>query len=76
MPRADSLPGLRSRMLENPSSTNVLGAKGAGETGSTGGLAAIANAVIDALRRHGVREFDMPATPSRVWRALAQAEDA
>jgi carbon-monoxide dehydrogenase large subunit len=76
MPRADSLPGFRSRMLETPSSTNVLGAKGAGETGSTGGLAAIANAVIDALRRQGVREFDMPATPSRVWRALAQAEDA
>lgn len=72
MPRADSLPDFRSRMIETPSPTNVLGAKGAGETGSTGGLPAIANALADALRRSGVREFDMPATPARVWRALAK----
>jgi aerobic carbon-monoxide dehydrogenase large subunit len=70
MPRADSLTQFQSRMIETPSPTNVLGAKGAGETGSTGGLPAIANAVTDALRRSGVREFDMPATPARVWRAL------
>jgi len=72
MPRANSLPDFRSRMIETPSPTNVLGAKGAGETGSTGGLPAIANALADALRRGGVREFDMPATPARVWRALAK----
>ena len=70
MPRADSLPQFQSRMIETPSPTNVLGAKGAGETGSTGGLPAIANALTDVLRRSGVREFDMPATPARVWRAL------
>jgi carbon-monoxide dehydrogenase large subunit len=72
MPRADTLPSFRSAMREIPSPTNALGAKGAGETGSTGGLAAIANAVVDALRRGGVREFEMPATPYRVWRALHQ----
>ena len=72
MPRANSLPDFRSRMIETPSPTNVLGAKGAGETGSTGGLPAIANALADALRRGGVREFDMPANPARVWRALAK----
>ncbi len=54
------------------SPTNALGAKGAGETGSTGGLAAIANAVVDALRRSGVREFEMPATAHRVWQALSR----
>ena len=70
MPRADSLPSFRSMMQDSLSPTNALGAKGAGETGSTGGLAAIANAVIDALRRSGVPEFEMPATPHRVWRAL------
>lgn len=75
MPRADSLPPFRSSMQETASPTNALGAKGAGETGSTGGLAAIANAVIDALRRSGVREFQMPATPDRVWHALTR-EDA
>ena len=31
------------------------------------------NAVIDALRPAGVKHFDMPATPARVWRALRQA---
>ena len=70
MPRADTLPAFRSKMRETLSPTNALGAKGAGETGSTGGLAAIANAVIDALRRSGVGEFQMPATPERVWQAL------
>jgi carbon-monoxide dehydrogenase large subunit len=72
MPRADSLPYFQSRMIETPSPTNVLGAKGAGETGSTGGLPAIANALTDALRRSGVRDFEMPASPARVWRALGK----
>ena len=72
MPRAETLPAFRSKMRETLSPTNALGAKGAGETGSTGGLAAIANAVTDALRRGGVREFQMPATPDRVWQALAR----
>jgi carbon-monoxide dehydrogenase large subunit len=74
MPRADTLPSFRSSMRETPSPTNALGAKGAGETGSTGGLAAVANALLDALRRAGVREFDMPATPDRVWRALSREQ--
>ena len=72
MPRADSLPSFRSVMQDTSSPTNALGAKGAGETGSTGGLAAIANAVIDALRRSGAPEFEMPATPDRVWHALTR----
>ena len=71
MPRADSVPAIVSKMQETLSPTNALGAKGAGETGSTGGLAAIANAVVDALRRSGVRDFQMPASPGRVWQALA-----
>ncbi len=72
MPRAESLPSFRSKMQVTASPTNALGAKGAGETGSTGGLAAVANAVFDALRRSGVREFQMPATPHRVWQALSR----
>lgn len=70
MPRADTLPSFHSTMRETASPTNALGAKGAGETGSTGGLAAIANALVDALHRGGVRQFEMPATPYRVWQAL------
>jgi hypothetical protein len=32
------------------------------------------NAVLDAMRHAGVREFDMPATPLRVWQALEGAK--
>jgi CO/xanthine dehydrogenase Mo-binding subunit len=28
------------------------------------------NAVMSALRQRGVRAFDMPASPDRVWAAL------
>ena len=32
------------------------------------------NAVMDALGRVGVTEFDMPATPLRVWQAIQKAK--
>jgi hypothetical protein len=32
------------------------------------------NAVLEVLNREfGVKQFDMPATPERVWRAIQQA---
>jgi carbon-monoxide dehydrogenase large subunit len=31
------------------------------------------NAVVDALRPLGIRTLDMPATPQRVWKAIAGA---
>jgi carbon-monoxide dehydrogenase large subunit len=33
-------------------------------------MPALMNAVMDALRSAGVAQFDMPATPRRVWQAL------
>ena len=33
-------------------------------------MPALMNAVLDALRQAGVKQFDMPATPQRVWEAL------
>jgi carbon-monoxide dehydrogenase large subunit len=32
------------------------------------------NAVMDALRSAGVEHFDMPATPARIWSAIAAAK--
>jgi carbon-monoxide dehydrogenase large subunit len=32
------------------------------------------NAVVDALSEYGIRDFDMPATPERVWKALQAAK--
>ena len=47
--------------------------EGVGEAGSVGGLAAGMNAVMDALAQVGVSEFNMPATPGRVWQAIQAA---
>jgi CO/xanthine dehydrogenase Mo-binding subunit len=37
-------------------------------------LAAVTNAVLDALAEFGVREIDMPLTPARIWHAIAAAK--
>jgi carbon-monoxide dehydrogenase large subunit len=50
-----------------PTQLNKLGAKGVGESGCSGSLPALANAVIDALRPLGVTRADMPFTPARLW---------
>jgi len=70
MPRAGLVE--RIQLLEHPVPTklNPLGAKGVGEAGVTGSLPALMNAVVDALRGAGVKHFEMPATPHRVWQAL------
>ena len=71
LPRADVLPALEVSFNENaPTDTNPLGVKGAGEAGATGAPAAVANAVLDALKPHGVRHLEMPFTPEKVWRAM------
>jgi len=68
MPRADDLPDIASELHPVPCTTNPLGVKGVGEAGTTASLAAVMNAVADALPPGAV--IDMPATPERVWRAL------
>jgi carbon-monoxide dehydrogenase large subunit len=62
-------------LIENlgPTKTNPLGVNGAGEAGNVGALAAIMNAVVDALSPLGVTHIDMPATPEKVWRAVRAA---
>jgi carbon-monoxide dehydrogenase large subunit len=73
MPRADLLPDLRTSFDQSvPSQLNPLGAKGVGEAGCHGATPAVVNAVLDALAERGVTEIDMPVTPERVWRALAE----
>jgi carbon-monoxide dehydrogenase large subunit len=73
MPRAGLVSGFK--LLEHPVPTklNPLGAKGVGEAGVTGSMPALMNAVVDALRQAGVRRFEMPATPARVWKAIREA---
>ena len=70
MPRADQLPMFDTEISEIPSTTNPLGMRGGGEGGTTPALAAVANAVMDALAEFGVEHLDLPLTPERVWRAI------
>jgi carbon-monoxide dehydrogenase large subunit len=70
MPRADQLPMFDTEISEVPSASHPLGMRGGGEGGTTPALAAVANAVVDALAEFGVEHLDMPLTPERVWRAI------
>jgi carbon-monoxide dehydrogenase large subunit len=70
LPRADNLPFFDFSTVEVPCRNNPLGVKGCGEAGSIGSCAAVINALVDALKDHGVRHIDMPATPQVVWSAL------
>jgi carbon-monoxide dehydrogenase large subunit len=53
-----------------PCTHNPLGTKGCGEAGAIGSPPALINAVLDALAPLGVKDFDMPASPHRVWEAM------
>jgi CO/xanthine dehydrogenase Mo-binding subunit len=59
----------RPLVVEVPHETGPFGAKGAGETGALTVAPAIANAIQDAT---GVRIRDLPITPERILRALAE----
>ncbi|WP_299150280.1 xanthine dehydrogenase family protein molybdopterin-binding subunit [uncultured Tateyamaria sp.] len=70
LPRADDVPYIGFTSEPVPSTANIMGMKGCGEAGTVGALAAVANAVQDALWDHGVRQADMPFTPMKVWELL------
>ena len=77
LPRADDLPGFETLLdEEEATATNLLGVKGAGESGAVGAPPAVAAALLDALRPYGVEHLDMPITPERVWQALSDAKHA
>jgi carbon-monoxide dehydrogenase large subunit len=73
MPRASDMCSFETEENPVPTKTNPLGVKGAGEAGNVGALAAIMNAVVDALTPLGITHIDMPATPHRVWQAIQAA---
>lgn len=74
MPRAGDLPWIDFSTEGVPSTANPLGMKGCGEAGTVGALAAVANAVLDAVWDMGIRRTDMPFTPARVWQMLSDAK--
>ena len=74
MPRADDFPEFKIGNVCTPCTHNPLGTKGCGEAGAIGSPPAVINALLDALHGLGVKEFDMPATPHRVWEAIQAAK--
>jgi carbon-monoxide dehydrogenase large subunit len=67
MPRAGDVPLFTVADCNVPATTNPLGVKGVGEAGTTGALAAIMNAIGDAVP--GAAHLEMPATAEKVWAA-------
>ena len=74
MPRAHDAPMIEVASHPVPTKSNPIGAKGCGEAGTSGGLPAVANAVIDALSDYGIRHLEMPMTPARIWQAIQDAK--
>jgi aerobic carbon-monoxide dehydrogenase large subunit len=70
IPRADTLPAIRTDFSPVPSTTNPLGAKGVGEGGTIAATPTVMNAILDALAPLGVTDVPMPATPERIWYAI------
>jgi aerobic carbon-monoxide dehydrogenase large subunit len=68
------LPSYELLPLETPTNNNPLGAKGIGESGAIGATPALQSAVCDALSHFGIRHLDIPASPQRVWAAIAEAK--
>jgi len=74
VPRADEVPPIKFETHNVRCVHNPLGVKGAGEAGAIGSCPAVMNAIIDALwRAQRISNFDMPATPHRIWLAINTA---
>ena len=73
IPTIGEIPLIETLHMETPTPHNPLGAKGTGESGTTGATAAVQNAVVDAVSHLGVRHIDMPMHPMRVWEAIRAA---
>jgi carbon-monoxide dehydrogenase large subunit len=73
MPRLGDMPVIRNETIDVTTGLNALGSKGVGESGCTGSLPALSNAMMSVLRPHGVTGMDMPFTPAKVWAVLNPA---
>ena len=74
MPRAEDVPPLRDAMHNVPATTNPLGVKGVGEAGTTAAIAAVMNAVADAIPNGAGVHLEMPVSPPRIWAACQRAK--
>jgi carbon-monoxide dehydrogenase large subunit len=74
LPTASDFPNIRALALEEkPSPINPMGFKGAGEGGiiPVGGV--VGNAVAAALNSLGIKLYELPLSPPRVWQLIQAA---
>ena len=77
MPRAHDMPiELREATHVVPATTNPLGVKGTGEAGTTAAIAAVMNAIANAIPNGAADHMEMPATPAKVWAAVQKGMGA
>src|SRR3954452_14230439 len=74
-PTTTEVPEIEIGHIETVSTTNPGGYKGMGEGGAIGAHAAVANAVLDALRPLGVKATKTPLGPEQIF-ALVEAAKA
>jgi carbon-monoxide dehydrogenase large subunit len=72
LPGCPEVPNIRLLHMQTPSPYTEFGVKGVGEGGAIGPAGAIANAVNDALRPLGIELCEIPITPRRILRAIAE----
>jgi carbon-monoxide dehydrogenase large subunit len=72
LPTACDVPAVDVRHMEIPSRLNPIGVRGAGELGTIGAPAAIANAIDDALSSFGVEIREFPLPPDRLWQLIVK----
>ncbi len=72
LPSAPEVPELELVHVPSVALNNIGGFRGAGEGGTIGAPAAIANAVSDALAHLGVSVMELPVTPERIFQLVRQ----
>lgn len=70
VPMATDVPPLELAHLASPSPRTALGSKGVGEAGTIGALAAVVNAVCDAIAPVGAELTSVPCSPQRIFEAV------
>ena len=73
LPGATEVPNIEVQHMETPSPYSRFGQKGIGEGGAIGSVAAIANAVNDALIPLGAEVRETPISPRRILEAIKNA---
>jgi carbon-monoxide dehydrogenase large subunit len=70
LPRASDVPIIEGHIAQTPDAGTDLGVRGAGEAGAIASMAAVVNAVADAL---GVAsDVQAPLTPQEIWQCLTK----